>query len=64
MKTVKTVPVRADTMAMVDHCCGGRFPILQKLEDGIDFTPTAAAKAEMEKLQAEARRQAGTAPTR
>lgn len=56
MKTIKTVPVDEHVMAMVGHCCGGRFPILQTLEDGIDFTPNAEVAAEMEKLQAAAKR--------
>ena len=51
MASVKTTPVAENSLAMVGHCCGGRFPILQTLEDGIDFTPSAEAKAEMEKLK-------------
>jgi len=56
MKIIKTVPVDEHVMAMVGHCCGGRFPILQALEDGIDFTPNAEVAAEMEKLRAAAKR--------
>lgn len=56
MKTIKTVPVDENIMAMVGHCCGGRFPTLQTLEDGIDFTPNAEVTAEMEKLKAAAKR--------
>lgn len=55
MKIIKTVPVDENVMAMVGHCCGGRFPILQTLEDGIDFTPNAEVAAEMEKLKAAAK---------
>lgn len=51
MKGVRTVPVDEHPLAMVGHCCGGRFPLLQTLEDGIDFTPTAAAGADMKKMQ-------------
>ena len=36
MKGVRTVPVDEHPLAMVGHCCGRRFPLLQTLEDGID----------------------------
>jgi hypothetical protein len=55
MKDIKTVPVDEHPLAMVGHCCGGRFPLLQTLEDGIDFTPTAAVRARMAALQEAAR---------
>lgn len=64
MKDIKTVPVEEHPLAMVGHCCGGRFPLLQTLEDGIDFTPTAAARAGMEALREAARKAlpGGTSP--
>lgn len=54
MKTVKTTPVDENLLQMVGHCCGGRFTVLPTLEDGIDFTPSAEVRAEMDKLQAAA----------
>lgn len=57
MKTVRTTPVDENLLQMVGHCCGGRFTVLPTLEDGIDFTPSAEARAEMEKLQAAARQE-------
>lgn len=56
MKSIKTVPVNENVMTMVGHCCGGRFPVLQTLEDGIDFTPNAEVAAEMERLRAAAKK--------
>lgn len=56
MKTVKTTPVDENLLEMVGHCCGGRFTLLPTLEDGIDFTPSTEVRAEMEKLQAAARK--------
>lgn len=55
MKTVKTTPVDENLLQMVGHCCGGRFTLLPTLDEGIDFTPSAEARAEMENLQAAAR---------
>ena len=51
MATINKSPVAENSLTMVGHCCGGRFPILQTLEEGIDFTPNAEAKADMEKLK-------------
>ena len=62
MQTIKTNPVDEHTMDMVGHCCGGRFPILGQLDDGIDFSPSPAARAEMEKLQSAACAPAPAAP--
>lgn len=58
MKHVKTTPVDENLMAMVGHCCGARFTALPALDDGIDFTPSAEVKAEMEKLQTTAEQSA------
>ena len=54
MNNVKTTPVDEHLLDMVGHCCGARFTALPTLDDGIDFTPTSAVKAEMETLQKKA----------
>lgn len=54
MTTANKPPIAENSLAMVGHCCGARFPILETLEEGIDFTPSSAAKADMEKLKAAA----------
>ena len=51
MTTANKPPIAEDSLAMVGHCCGARFPILETLEEGIDFTPSSAARADMEKLK-------------
>lgn len=44
-------PVPEDVLAVAGHCCSVRLTRLPELEDGIDFTPEAAALADFEKLQ-------------
>lgn len=44
-------PVPEDVLAVAGHCCSVRLTHLPELEDGIDFTPDAAARAEFDKLQ-------------
>ena len=58
MKNVNTTPVDEHLMDMVGHCCGARFTVLPTLDDGIDFTPNANVKAEMERLQTAAEQSA------
>lgn len=41
-----------DILAVAGHCCSVRLTRLPELEDGIDFTPDAAVRADFEKLQA------------
>lgn len=54
MPKIRTSPVDEHPLDMVGHCCGGRFVLLGQLEDGIDFSPSPEARAEMEKLQSAA----------
>lgn len=54
-------PVPEDVLAVAGHCCSVRLTRLPELEDGIDFTPDAAARAAFELLQSPA---ADTPPAR
>jgi hypothetical protein len=45
-------PVPEDLLAVTGHCCSVRLTRLAELDDGIDFTPDAAARAAFAKLQA------------
>lgn len=38
-------PVTEDVLAVTGHCCSVRLTHLPALEEGIDFTPDAAARA-------------------
>lgn len=38
-------PVAEDVLAVRGHCCSARLTHLPALEEGIDFTPDAAALA-------------------
>lgn len=44
-------PVPEDVLAVAGHCCSVRLTRLPELEDGIDFTPAAAAKADFDRLR-------------
>lgn len=44
-------PVPEDLFAVTGHCCSVRLTRLSELEDGIDFRPATAARADFEKLQ-------------
>lgn len=47
-------PVPDDILAVTGHCCSVRLTRLPDLEDGIDFTPDAASRADFAALQQEA----------
>lgn len=40
-----------DVLAVAGHCCSVRLTRLPELEDGIDFTPSAEARAAFAQLQ-------------
>ncbi|MDF2447295.1 MAG: hypothetical protein K0S46_2531 [Moraxellaceae bacterium] len=44
-------PVPEDLLAVTGHCCSVRLTRLAELDDGIDFTPDAAARAAFARLQ-------------
>lgn len=53
-EAVRGSPVPEDVLAVAGHCCSVRLTRLPELEDGIDFTPAAAARADFERLLAAA----------
>lgn len=44
-------PVAEDVLAVTGHCCSVRLTHLPALEEGIDFTPDAAARAVFQRQQ-------------